>query len=159
MIDRIQFNASASPQEGIKRPQKSALSYTIFTLTMSTDSQNPLLTPAERFLEVLQALTRKLDLLHRHIDPALRPRIENSEPNGEYKEANCAQLRTFLANAERELGFAAVLRATGMLKLDVLPDPQGLRLETSLALMAVSEEELRGTVVWVKAVLAKWEET
>lgn len=126
---------------------------------MSTDLQNLTLTPADRFFEVLRALTRKLDALHRHIDLALRPRIDNSEPNPDYIEANCAEFRKFLDNAERELGLAAVLRASAMLKVDVIPDAQGLLLETLLDLMAVSEEDLRGTVDWVKGVLAKWEDT
>lgn len=51
------------------------------------------------------------------------------------------------------------MRAAGMVMVDVLPDPQSLRLETLLGLMAVSEEEFRGTVDWLKGVLAKWEET
>lgn len=48
------------------------------------------------------------------------------------------------------------MRASGVLKVDVIPDAQGLVLETLLDLMAVSEEDLRATVDWMKGVLAKW---
>lgn len=105
---------------------------------------------------LLRALTQKLDALHRNIDPAERLRIDNCESK---PEANCEELRKFLANCERELGIAAVLRASGMLKVDVIPDAEGLRLETLLDLMAISEEDLRGTVEWLKGVLARLEGT
>lgn len=143
-----------------KKASNPAFSHTILTLTMSATAalQNPNLTPTERFFEVLRALTRKLDALHRNIDPAERLRIDNSEPNPDPDQntANCERLRIFLANCERELGIAAVMRASGVLKVDVIPDAQGLVLETLLDLMAVSEEDLRATVDWMKGVLAKW---
>lgn len=105
---------------------------------------------------LLRALTSKLDALHRNIDPAERLRIDNSEIN---PEANCEGLRKFLAICERELEMAAVLRASGMLKVDVIPDAEGLVLETLLDLMAISEEDLRGTVGWLKGVLDRLEGT
>lgn len=105
---------------------------------------------------MLRALTRKLDALHRHIDPAERLRIDNIKPHPDHNEANCEQLRAFLANCERELRIAALMRASALLKIDAIPDVQGLRLETLLHLMAVSEQDLRGTVDWIGAVLVKW---
>lgn len=128
-------------------------------MSASAALQNPTLTPAERFFALLRALTRKMNSLHRLIDPALRPQIENSVSPPEYNDANCAEFRRYLANAEHELGIAVVLRAAGVLMVNELPNRQGLRLETLLVTMAGSQEELMETVEWVRDVLARWEGT
>lgn len=148
-------------------PGFSHFSHTILTLTMSATAndiataalQNPNLSPLDRLFTLLRGLTRKLDSLHRLFDPALRPQIENSVSPPEYNEANCAELRRFLADAENELGIAVLVRAAGVLMVAELPHREGLRLETLLVRMAGSEGELRGTVDWVRGVLARWEGT
>lgn len=148
-----------------KKSANPGFSHTILTLTMSANAiataalQNPNLSPLERYFVLLRGLTSKLDQLHRLFDPAVRPQIENGESPPEHNEANCAELRRYLANAENELGIAVLVRATGVLMVAELAHRQGLRLETLLVRLAGSEADLRGTVDWVRGVLTRWEGT
>lgn len=120
---------------------------------MSANVQDLILTPPDTFLDLLRTMTRELDSLCRHIEPAIHQHIDN------HSEANCDQIRKFLDNAERELGRAAVLRAASASIVDLVSDLEGVRLETLLALMGTVERELRAAVDWLNDVLAKWGET